>query len=89
MRSKFAKAVAVTAIAGGSLMASVGGASAAHYCISNPSGTHQTNGNGNRGGDGWRNSSDPGNPSERGGIQNSPALEDCGTTNPPPARNNP
>jgi len=33
MRSKFAKAVAVTAIAGGSLMASVGGASAAHYCI--------------------------------------------------------
>jgi len=77
--------VAVVAASGGLLFTSISPASAAHYCKTTPSGVHQTNGNGARGGnDGWRNSSD--------GIENAEeagAVEDCGTSNPPPASNRP
>lgn len=53
-------------------------ADAAHYCVSNPSGTHQTNGNGDHGGtDGWRNAS--------AGQERAPGTQDCGAENPPPA----
>lgn len=89
MIKKIGKAVAVTAIAGGSLLATVGPASAAHYCKTTPSGVHQTNGNGNRGGGEWRSSS-VNNPSGNGGIENAEeagALQEC--TTPPPAPNNP
>ncbi len=89
MIKTFTKAVAVTAIAGASLLATAGQASAAHYCKTTPSGVHQTNGNGNRGGGEWRNSSST-NPSGNGGIENAEeagVLQDC--TTPPPAPNNP
>ncbi|MBW3557916.1 MAG: hypothetical protein KY454_13365 [Actinobacteria bacterium] len=81
MQKKILGLVATTALTGGLMLTGVSPASAAHYCKVNPSGTHQTNGA--RGGnDGWRNSSS--------GIENAEeagALEDCGTTNPPPAPN--
>lgn len=65
------------------MFTSVSPASAAHYCKTTPSGVHQTNGNGARGGsDGWKNSSE--------GIENAEeagAVDDC--TTPPPASNRP
>ena len=89
MTRTLGKVAAIAAIAGGSLLATVGDASAAHYCKTTPSGVHQTNGKGNGGGGEWRKSSSM-NPSENGGIQNAEeagALQDCST--PPPAPNNP
>lgn len=83
MQKKILGLVATTALTGGLMLAGISPASAAHYCKETPSGTHQTNGNGARGGsDGWRNSS--------AGIENAEeagALEDCGPTNPLPAPN--
>lgn len=82
--------VGVAAIAGGSLLATAGPASAAHYCKDTPAGVQQTNGNGNRGGGEWRKSSSQ-NPSGNGGIENAEdagALQECSTTTPPPAPNN-
>lgn len=77
--------LATTALTGGLLLTGVSPASAAHYCVENPSGIHQTNGNGARGGsDGWRSSTS--------GIQNAEAagaLFDCGTANPLPAPSQP
>ncbi len=81
MRRKILGLAAATAVTSGLMFASP--ASAAHYCKTTPSGVHQTNGNGNRGGnDGWKNSA--------AGIENAEeagALEDC--TTPPPASNRP
>lgn len=91
MNKKIGKIVAVTAIAGGSLLATAGSASAGHYCKTTPSGVHQTNGNGNRGGGEWRSSS-VNNPSGNGGIENAEqagALHECSPTAPLPAPNNP
>jgi len=77
------KKLAAIAIAGASLglFATASPAGAAHYCVTDGQDrVHQTNGNGNRGGsDGWRNAST--------GLDRSPAAEDCGGTNPPPAPN--
>ena len=89
MLKRIATAVAVTAIAGGSILATADSASAAHYCKTTPSGVHQTNGNGNRGGGEWRKSSTE-SPSGNGGIENAEeagALQEC--TTPPPSPNNP
>ena len=89
MTRTLGRAAAIAAIAGGSLLATAGPANAAHYCKTTPSGVHQTNGNGNRGGGEWRKSSTQ-NPSGNGGIENAEeagALQDCLT--PPPAPNNP
>lgn len=88
MNKTFGKVAAIAAIASGSLLATVGDASAAHYCKTTPSGVHQTNGSGNRGGGEWRKSSvsNPGN----GGIENAEdagALQEC--SSPPPAPNSP
>lgn len=77
-------ALLATVVAAVALMfTSVSPANAAHYCKTTPSGVHQTNGNGARGGsDGWRNSSDGiENAEEAGGV------EDCGAGNPPPDSN--
>lgn len=76
------KKLIALAFAGASLglFAGAPSASAAHYCVENPSGVHQTNGNGNRGGEGWR--------SATPGQERSPSTFDCGTENPPPARVN-
>lgn len=90
MNKKVLGLVATTALTGGLMLSSISPASAAHYCKTTPSGVHQTNGNGARGGsDGWLNSS-VNNKSGQGGIENAEeagALEDCGAGNPPPAPN--
>lgn len=90
MMKRFTKTIAITAIAGGSFLMTAGQASAGHYCKTTPSGVHQTNGNGNRGGGEWRKSSVQ-NPSEGGGIDNAETaggLQDCTLDQPFPATNN-
>lgn len=82
MKKKISGLLAAAAVTGGLLLTSASPASAAHYCKTTPSGVHQTNGNGARGGDGWRNSTSGIQNAERAG-----ALEDCGPNNPPPASN--
>ena len=77
------KKLLALAFAGASLglFAGAPSANAAHYCVEDGKGdVHQTNGNGNRGGEGWRNASP--------GQERSPATFDCGAGNPPPARVN-
>lgn len=81
MQKKILGLAASTALTGGLMLAGISPASAAHYCQTNPSGTHQTNGNGARGGnDEWKNSSAGMENAEEAG-----ALQDC--TSPPPAPN--
>ena len=78
------KKIAALAFAGASLglFATAPGAGAAHYCVTDGQGeVRQTNGNGNRGSDGWRNAS--------GGQERAPGTFECdGETTPPPGRVN-
>ena len=75
------KKLAALAFAGATLglFAAAPSAQAAHYCVDTPSGTHQTNGNGNKGGnDGWRNAS--------AGQERAPGTYECDSaTDPVPA----
>ncbi len=81
---KPSKLLAVASLAIAAFAVSTSTASAAHYCVETPAGVKQTNGNGNRGGEGWRNST-PG--LDRASVSND-RLFDCGMQIPPPARVN-